>query len=427
MLWGCIAASVTGNISRVEGKMDSIRFQQILDANLMPSVKKLKLKRDWLLQMENDPKHTSKSTVDYIKRRNLKVLPWPSQSPDLNIIENLWIDLKRAVRHRQPRNLKELEDFCKEVWAKIPQTRIERLLAGYKKRLQAVILAKGGSTRKYSTEIHICGMTISFNYNSRCGRPGRQCSCGRLVARQRMTRSRDTIGTSGLTSSASTHSGWMPRGTLPEPGLLQRRGVFRASKYKVGKSLAPQFYSDTGDHCHNQGLLQKHLPPRIKEPPGGNRMFPKSLLPQTWMKPRQWICKPSPACLSPQESRRTLSRDLMTAKWTQLHSLAEDFREKTWVESWMSQERWDLRLKKMKCHKEALSWLVELDRFSDRTYFRKIRTTRMWIRCQLLPCLFLQHFEWWRIFNKDKHLHVSTESTPWLWSFCNIRTTSEIP
>ncbi|XP_063793869.1 uncharacterized protein LOC134949303 isoform X3 [Pseudophryne corroboree] len=347
MLWGCIAASVTGNISRVEGKMDSIRFQQILDANLMPSVKKLKLKRDWLLQMENDPKHTSKSTVDYIKRRNLKVLPWPSQSPDLNIIENLWIDLKRAVRHRQPRNLKELEDFCKEVWAKIPQTRIERLLAGYKKRLQAVILAKGGSTR--------------------------------------------------------------------------------ASKYKVGKSLAPQFYSDTGDHCHNQGLLQKHLPPRIKEPPGGNRMFPKSLLPQTWMKPRQWICKPSPACLSPQESRRTLSRDLMTAKWTQLHSLAEDFREKTWVESWMSQERWDLRLKKMKCHKEALSWLVELDRFSDRTYFRKIRTTRMWIRCQLLPCLFLQHFEWWRIFNKDKHLHVSTESTPWLWSFCNIRTTSEIP
>lgn len=113
--------------------MDSIKFQQILDANLMQSVKKLKLKRGWLLQMDNDPKHTSKSTVDYIKRHKLKVLPWPSQSPDLNIIENLWIDLKRAVRDRQPRNLKELEDFCKEQWAKIPQTRIERLLASYKK------------------------------------------------------------------------------------------------------------------------------------------------------------------------------------------------------------------------------------------------------------------------------------------------------
>ena len=61
----------------------------------------------------NGPKHTSKSTVDYIKRRKLKVLLWPSQFPDLDIIENLWIDLKRAVCGRQTRNLKELEDFCK--------------------------------------------------------------------------------------------------------------------------------------------------------------------------------------------------------------------------------------------------------------------------------------------------------------------------
>ncbi|XP_063781262.1 protein disulfide-isomerase A4 [Pseudophryne corroboree] len=55
-----------------EGKMCSMIFQQILDANLMSSVKKLKLKRGWLLQMDNDPKHTSKSTVDYIKRCKLK-------------------------------------------------------------------------------------------------------------------------------------------------------------------------------------------------------------------------------------------------------------------------------------------------------------------------------------------------------------------
>lgn len=54
-------------------------------------------------------------------------------------------DLKRAVRARLPRNLTELENFCKEEWVKIPQTRIERLLAAYKKCSQAVILAKGGN------------------------------------------------------------------------------------------------------------------------------------------------------------------------------------------------------------------------------------------------------------------------------------------
>lgn len=43
MLWGSIAASSTGNISSIKGRMDSIEFQQILDTNITP-VKKLKLK-----------------------------------------------------------------------------------------------------------------------------------------------------------------------------------------------------------------------------------------------------------------------------------------------------------------------------------------------------------------------------------------------
>uniref|UniRef100_A0A3Q3KMZ5 Tc1-like transposase DDE domain-containing protein n=1 Tax=Monopterus albus TaxID=43700 RepID=A0A3Q3KMZ5_MONAL len=147
MLWGCVAASGTGNIARVEGRMDSTKYQQILEANITPSVKKLKLKRGWLLQQDNDPKHTSKSTMEYLKRRRLKVLEWPSQSPDLNIIENLWVDLKRAVHARRPKNITELEAFCKEEWEKIPSTRIERLLAGYEKCLQAVISARGGVTK----------------------------------------------------------------------------------------------------------------------------------------------------------------------------------------------------------------------------------------------------------------------------------------
>ena len=50
MLWGRVAASGTGHISLVEGSMDSNKYQQILEANITPSVKKLKLKRGWVLQ-----------------------------------------------------------------------------------------------------------------------------------------------------------------------------------------------------------------------------------------------------------------------------------------------------------------------------------------------------------------------------------------
>lgn len=147
MLWGCVASSGTGNIVKVEGRMDSNQYQQILQNNVKESVQKLKLRRGWLFQQDNDPKHCSKSTKAFMEGQRFRVLEWPSQSPDLNIIENVWHDLKVAVHARRPSNLTELEAMCKEEWSKIPPARIQGLLQGYKKRLEAVIAAKGGATK----------------------------------------------------------------------------------------------------------------------------------------------------------------------------------------------------------------------------------------------------------------------------------------
>jgi len=146
MVWGCFAASGPGRLEIVEGKMDSTSYQKILDDNVRPSVRQLKLRRNWTFQQDNDPKHTSKSTTEWLRRKRYRVLKWPSQSPDLNPIEMLWQDLKRAVHARGPSNLTQLKQFCKEEWSKIPQSRCKRLIDGYKKRLHQVIAAKGGAT-----------------------------------------------------------------------------------------------------------------------------------------------------------------------------------------------------------------------------------------------------------------------------------------
>ena len=147
LLWGCFASSGTGRLQRVEGKMDSIMYQEILEKNVVSSVRELKLGRRWWLQQDNDPKHRSKSTQAWLRRKSWNVLDWPSQSPDLNPIENLWWDLKKAVASCKPRNLTELEAFAMEEWAKIPKERCQRLVSSYQSRLKQVIEAKGCATR----------------------------------------------------------------------------------------------------------------------------------------------------------------------------------------------------------------------------------------------------------------------------------------
>ena len=147
MLWGCFASTGPGALVKVNGIMNSTQYQDILAKNLVASARRLKLGRKWIFQQDNDPKHTSKSTKKWLIDHKINILQWPSQSPDLNPIENLWFQLKRAVHKRRPKDIKDLERFCMEEWSKIPPNVFSNLIKHYRKRLSAVILARGGCTK----------------------------------------------------------------------------------------------------------------------------------------------------------------------------------------------------------------------------------------------------------------------------------------
>jgi hypothetical protein len=77
-------------------------------------IQKLFPKNDAVFQDENTPIRTAGTVQSLFEEHEseLQHLPWPAQSPILNIIETLWSDLETRVRNRFPprTSLKQLED-----------------------------------------------------------------------------------------------------------------------------------------------------------------------------------------------------------------------------------------------------------------------------------------------------------------------------
>uniref|UniRef100_A0A8C4THD9 Tc1-like transposase DDE domain-containing protein n=1 Tax=Erpetoichthys calabaricus TaxID=27687 RepID=A0A8C4THD9_ERPCA len=136
-----------GQPSLQQSTNQACMVEDILDENLLQSALDLRLGRRFIFQQDNDPKHTAKISKEWLQDNSVNVLEWPSQSPDLNLIEQLWRDLKMAVHRRFPSNLMELERCCKEEWAKLAKDRCAKLVASYSTRLEAGIAAKGASTK----------------------------------------------------------------------------------------------------------------------------------------------------------------------------------------------------------------------------------------------------------------------------------------
>jgi transposase len=143
MIWGAVRSDGTTVLEQCQGNVDSIEYQRILNEAL-PNI----YTRRHLLQQDGATCHTSVSTKKYFAEKRVKILEnWPPQSPDLNIIENLWSDLKVKVYSRAPTTVNELWQYIQDEWNNFSTERIQKLYETIPRRVKAVVKAGGGSTK----------------------------------------------------------------------------------------------------------------------------------------------------------------------------------------------------------------------------------------------------------------------------------------
>ena len=141
--WSGVTSSMDPLVCRVEGNINSLKYQEVLAASYIPNHK-----RGQILQQDGAPSHTSISTSKFLKAKKIKVLQdWPAQSPDMNIIEHVWGRMKEEAWKTKPKNLDELWEACKTAFFAIPDDFINKLYESLPNRMDAVLQAHGSHTR----------------------------------------------------------------------------------------------------------------------------------------------------------------------------------------------------------------------------------------------------------------------------------------
>jgi DDE superfamily endonuclease/Transposase len=154
-VWAAISMQGKIGFYSFTQNMDRHLYRKILNENLYENATTKHQKR-WIFQQDNDPKHTSKDVKEDLNiQLPRRVLPWPSYSPDLNPIENIWALLKHQVEKKVKAMVAWKEKVAqdafiavvKKEWDEIPIAAILSSIKSMPDRVQACISAEGGHTK----------------------------------------------------------------------------------------------------------------------------------------------------------------------------------------------------------------------------------------------------------------------------------------
>jgi len=145
-VWGGVSSRGAMPLCVFDCNMTAEVYTDILEGFLLPTAHTL-FEDGFVLQQDNDPKHTSRHAKRWFEEKNVDVLQWPSYSPDLNPIENIWALMKDAVNQKNLSNIVEMKREVVQFWDTLTHETLTSLVESMPNRISECIARHGGLTK----------------------------------------------------------------------------------------------------------------------------------------------------------------------------------------------------------------------------------------------------------------------------------------
>ena len=148
--WGCIGLQ-PGVLVQYDGPLTSEKYCDLLHDNMDEALINMfsTVDDEFVLYQDGASWHTSKVVKYFFEEKEWTVITGPPNSPDLNLIENVWGYIKKKMAEYQTKasSLEELADRFRSQFFSIPSEVISAITHSFRNRLEAVRKAKGKNTK----------------------------------------------------------------------------------------------------------------------------------------------------------------------------------------------------------------------------------------------------------------------------------------
>ena len=146
-VWGSIGIRGVGPLKRIQGTLNAQAYQDQILGDLEQTGPPIAGGNGhWVFMQDGAPPHTANTTRNYLAQKNIEVLDWPSNSPDLNPIENVWAYVQNSLTSALPRSANELWESVRNAWAAVPVELLQNLYNSIPTRLDKIIECSGGQS-----------------------------------------------------------------------------------------------------------------------------------------------------------------------------------------------------------------------------------------------------------------------------------------